>query len=75
MSPVVAAEAAYPERQAAALLTNASVLKVSLRRDSFFICMWFQVRVADTVRIPVRPGYDSTVGEISLTHEMFEPCK
>ena len=36
MSPVVAAEAAYPERQAAALLTNASVLKVSLRRDSFF---------------------------------------
>ena len=33
---MVAAEAAYPERQAAALLTNASVLKVSLRRDSFF---------------------------------------
>ena len=36
---MVAAEAAYPERQAAALLTNASVLKVSLRRDSFlYVC-------------------------------------
>jgi hypothetical protein len=39
MSPVICAESAYPERQAASVLNNASVLKVSL-----FLLLVYELR-------------------------------